>query len=99
MNQQLVIPQEAIRAFCHAHSVRQLAIFGSALRDDFRQDSDIDVLIDLAPEARIGLLALDRMRDELGEIFGRPVDLLTRAGLNPHIRDAVLREAQVIHAE
>jgi hypothetical protein len=99
MNPQLVLPQTAIRDFCRAHAVRELAVFGSALRDDFTPDSDIDVLIDLAPGARIGLVALQRMRDELTGILGRPVDLLTRNGLNRHIRDDILRNIEVIHAE
>ncbi|MDP2852440.1 MAG: nucleotidyltransferase domain-containing protein, partial [Gallionella sp.] len=66
---------------------------------DFGADSDVDVLIDIAPEARVGLIALQRMRDELTRIFGRPVDLLTKNGINRHIRDDILRDAQVIHAE
>ncbi len=99
MNPQVTIPKEAIRDFCRAHAVRELALFGSAVRPDFRQDSDIDVLIDLAPDARIGLIALQQMRDELARLFGRPVDLLTRDGLNRHIRDQVLHSAQIIYAE
>lgn len=99
MSIRIPIPQPEIREFCRTHGVRELALFGSALRDDFSADSDVDVLIDPAPEARIGLVTLQRMRDELAAIFGRPVDLLTRAGLNPNIREDVLREALVIHAE
>ena len=99
MNPQLSIPQADLRAFCRAHAVRELSIFGSAVRGDFGPDSDVDVLIDLAPEARIGLIALQRMRDELARIFGRPVDLLTNIGINHNIRDEILRDAQVIHAE
>ena len=99
MNPQVPIPRAAIRDFCRAHAVRELAVFGSAVRDDFGRDSDVDVLIDLAPGARIGLVTLQRMRDELEGIFGRPVDLLTRNGLNRHIRDEILRDAEVIHAE
>ena len=99
MNPQVPIPHAAIRDFCRAHAVRELAVFGSAVRDDFGRDSDVDVLIDLAPGARIGLVTLQRMRDELEGIFGRPVDLLTRNGLNRHIRDEILRDAEVIHAE
>jgi predicted nucleotidyltransferase len=99
MNPQLSIPQADLRAFCRAHAVRELSIFGSAVRGDFGPDSDVDVLIDLAPEARIGLIALQRMRDELARIFGRPVDLLTKNGINHNIRDDILRDAQVIHAE
>lgn len=99
MNTRLSIPQAELQAFCRAHAVRELAIFGSAVRGDFGADSDVDVLIDLAPEARVGLIALQRMRDELARIFGRPVDLLTKNGINRHIRDAILREAQILHAE
>lgn len=99
MNPQVAIPHAAIRDFCRTHAVRELAIFGSAVRDDFSPDSDIDVLIDLAPDARVGLVTLQRMRDELAGIFGRPVDLLTRNGLNRHIRDQILLDAEIIHAE
>jgi len=99
MNPQLSIPEDAIHQFCRTHSVRELAIFGSALREDFGPESDVDVLIDIAPEARIGLFKLQKMRDELTRIFGRPVDLLTRDGLNRHITDEILRNAEVIHAE
>jgi hypothetical protein len=99
MNPQVTIPSEAIRDFCRTHAVRELAVFGSAVRPDFGQDSDIDILIDLDPKKRIGLIALQQMRDELASLFGRPVDLLTRGGLNRHIRDQVLRTAEIIYAE
>ena len=99
MNLQLHISQPDLQEFCRSHAVREIAVFGSAVRGDFGPDSDVDVLIDLAPEARVGLIALQRMRDELTRIFGRPVDLLTKNGINRHIRDDILRSAQVIHAE
>ena len=99
MNPQVAIPHAAIRDFCRAHAVRELAIFGSAVRDDFSPESDIDVLIDLAPDARVGLVTLQRMRDELAGIFGRPVDLLARSGLNRQIRDQILLDAEMVHAE
>ena len=99
MNPRLSITQDALRAFCRVHAVRELAVFGSALRGDFGTDSDVDVLIDLAPEARVGLIGLQRMRDELTRIFSRPVDLLTKNGINRHIRDDILRDARVIHSE
>jgi len=99
LNPQLTLPQAELQAFCRSHAVRELSVFGSATRDDFKADSDIDVLIDLAPEARVGLIALQRMRDELARIFGRPVDLLTKNGINRNIRDDILREARIIHAE
>jgi predicted nucleotidyltransferase len=99
MQVQIPIHSDAIREFCRTHGVRELALFGSALREDFCAESDVDVLIDLAPDTRIGLVTLQRMREELAEIFGRPVDLITRSGLNRHIRSAILGEARVIHAE
>ncbi len=99
MNPQVTIRREEIQAFCRAHSVRELAVFGSAVRPDFNDASDIDVLIDLDPNTRIGLIALQKMRDELSRIFGRPVDLLTRNGLNRHIRVQILDSAEIIHAE
>ena len=99
MSLRLPVPREALRRFCSIYNVREVAVFGSAVRDDFGDDSDVDILIDLAPDARVGLVKLQRMRDELAQIWGRPVDLLTREGLNPHIRDQVLREAEIVHAE
>jgi uncharacterized protein len=99
MNSQLHIPHEAITGFCRAHAVRELALFGSVIRGDFGRDSDVDVLIDLDPGARIGLIAFQKMRDELASILGRPVDLVTRAGLNRHIKDEILSSAEVVYAE
>lgn len=99
VNPQVSIHREAIRDFCRAHAIRQLAIFGSAVRSDFNQESDIDVVIDLDPDARVGLVALQVMRDELVSIFGRPVDLMTRGGLNRHISKHVLDSAEILHAE
>ena len=57
------------------------------------------MLIDLAPDALVGLVTLQRMRDELAGIFGRPVDLLARSGLNRHVRDQILLDAEIIHAK
>ena len=68
------------------------------LRDDFGPDSDVDVLVDFEPEARIGLKAFVRMQRELVELFQHPVDLVTRNGLKPLIRDSVLSSAEVIYA-
>ena len=99
MNPQLTIPHAAVRDFCRSHAVRELAVLGPAARDDFRPDSDIDVPIDPAPDARVGLVTLQRMRDELAGIIGRPVELLGRNGLNRHVRDQSLLDAEIVHAE
>lgn len=74
-------------------------MFGSVLRDDFRPDSDIDVLVSIDPRAHIGLFELADMKIELQNIFKRPVDLVEKEGLrNPYRRKEILRTAQVVYA-
>jgi predicted nucleotidyltransferase len=78
-----------------------LALFGSVLRDDFRPDSDVDVLVTFAPEAHHGLFDLVDMEDELSVIFGRRVDLVERPGVerseNYIRRRSILRSAQPVY--
>lgn len=88
------IPQDRLAAFCRANGIRKLAIFGSILRDDFRPDSDVDVLVEFLPSVRVGL-AFIRMQDELSAILGRKVDLHTPSCLSKYFRDEVLQEAKV----
>ncbi len=98
----IVLPQEQIAAFCQRWQITEFALFGSVLRNDFRPDSDIDVLVTFAPSARWGLFALATMQEELGQIFGRAVDLVSRRGIeasrNYIRRKAILNSAQVVHA-
>jgi predicted nucleotidyltransferase len=68
------------------------------LREDFGQHSDIDLLVDFEPGARIGLLAYAAVQRELSELLGRPVDLVTRRGLKPLIAQAILANAQIVYA-
>jgi uncharacterized protein len=92
------VPKEQLAAFCRRHHIRKLALFGSVLREDFRSDSDIDVLVELEPGHVPGLRFI-RLQDELSGIFGgRPVDLVTPKFLNRRIRDEVLRTAEVQYA-
>jgi len=72
----IAIPQDQIADFCQRHHIRKLAVFGSVMRDDFRPESDVDVLVEFEPGYTPGL-AFFSMQDELGEILGREVDLLT----------------------
>lgn len=72
------IPNEGIVDFCRRWKVARLGLFGSVLRDDFRPDSDIDVMIDFAPDARWSLFDVVHMQEELNELFGREVDLVER---------------------
>lgn len=95
------VPQEQIARFCQHWQITSLALFGSILRDDFRPDSDIDVLVSFAPEARHTLFDLVAMKKELTDIFGRPVDLISRRAIeaSPNYlrRQAILSSAQVIY--
>ena len=93
------IPRETLADFCRRNHIRKLSLFGSVLRDDFRPDSDIDVLVEFEPGHVPGLRFI-RLQDELSTIFGgRPVDLVTPKFLNRRIRDEVLQTAQVQYAE
>lgn len=82
--------------FCRRNGIRRLAVFGSALRDDFRPDSDVDILVEFEPGTRIGLrfFALER---ELSALLGRKVDLNTPHFLSPYFRGEVLAEAEDIY--
>ena len=97
MNQNLTIPREAIADFCRRNQIRKLALFGSALGEDFRPDSDVDILVEFEPEARVGLIRLAGMELDLSELLGRKVDMRTAQDLSPHFRDEVLRQAEMLH--
>jgi len=93
------LPRKKIEEFCKRWSITEFSVFGSVLRDDFRPDSDIDVLVSIDPKAHIGLFELIDMKLELEKLFKRPVDLVEKEGLrNPYRRQAILRTAQVIYA-
>ena len=91
------IPREQLADFCQQHQIRWLALFGSVLRADFGRDSDIDVLVEFEPEARIGLMAYIGAMQALSDLLQHPVDLVLRDGLKPQIKDEVLASAQVIY--
>ena len=88
------IPTERIAEFCRQNRILRLALFGSVLRDDFRSDSDVDVLVEFEPDARVGLRFFE-LEQELTEILGRKVDLSTPGFLSRYFRDEVLAEAEV----
>jgi hypothetical protein len=93
------IDKDALAEFCLRHRIRKLSLFGSALRDDFGPDSDVDVLVEFDPGARVGLIALAGMENELSDLLGRKVDLNTPGCLSHYFRDEVLREAEVVHEQ
>lgn len=96
MIEQIDIPTTEIEAFCRRWHIRKLSLFGSILGEDFRVDSDIDVLVEFEPEARIGLDFI-QIQDELSTLFGRNVDLNTSGFLSPYFRDKVLDSASVLY--
>ncbi len=87
--------KERIAEFCRRHHIRKLALFGSVLRDDFRSDSDVDILVEFEPRVSVGFLHLAEMELELTGLLGRRVDLRTPAELSRYFRDEVLKEAEV----
>ena len=96
------IPSQEIAEFCRRWRITELSVFGSALRADFRPDSDIDLLASFDPEAHWTLFDMARMREELIGMLGREVDLVSRRGVeasrNPIRREAILSSAQPIYA-
>ena len=97
MSVNINISKEVLASFSRRHQIRRLAFFGSVLRDDFTPSSDVDVLVEFEPDARVGLITLAGMEIELSQLLGRRAELHTVKGLNPQFRDAVLRQAQVLY--
>ena len=94
---QIRIDDQVLSAFCQRHHIRCLALFGSVLRpQDFREDSDLDVLVDFEPGHVPGFAFVD-LADELSVLLGRRVDLHTPSALSPDFREAVVREAEVLY--
>ena len=101
MNPQVSIPKNALAAFCRKHGIRRLSIFGSALREDFGSESDIDVLVEFEEGQAPGLFGLAGMELELSELFGRDVDLMTREEVeesrNYIRRESILASTEVVY--
>jgi len=84
---------------CRRFGVTELSLFGSAVRGEMTAGSDIDVMVEFDPAARIGILKFDALVEALEAlVVGRKVDLVTKSGLKPWVRPAVLKEARVIYA-
>lgn len=97
MSPHLSIDRNAISAFCRRHHIVRLALFGSALRDDFGPDSDVDVLVEFQPGHVPGLDFLSMERELSGFLQSRRIDLVTPKFLNVRIREKVLREAESLY--
>jgi uncharacterized protein len=98
MNKKISIPGRPIHDLCRRYKVRELSIFGSAVRDDFHGTSDIDLLVDFKPKAQIGYLSLLKMQRELASLLKRRVDLVPKGGLRAKIRKEILSHVRVIYA-
>ena len=96
------LPAEKIKEFCKKWKIQEFAFFGSVLREDFRPDSDIDILVTFSEEAKHTLFDLVHMENELKEIFGREVDIVSRRGIetsrNYIRRNAILNSAEAVYA-
>ena len=94
------IPKDKIAEFCRRHHIRKLSLFGSVLRDDFQNDSDVDVLVEFEPSHGPGFIGLMKMERELSLLLGgRQVDLVTEKFLNRRMRNQVLANAEIQYAE
>jgi predicted nucleotidyltransferase len=96
MKARVPIPQDQLEAFCRRHHIQRLAFFGSVVRDDFRPESDVDVLVEFEP-GHVPGLAFFRMQRELSDMLGRKVDLNTPEDLSRYYREEVLAEAEVVY--
>ncbi|HEU4371476.1 MAG TPA: nucleotidyltransferase family protein [Methylomirabilota bacterium] len=91
------IPHEQIAQLCRRRHIRWLALFGSVLREDFRADSDIDVLVEFEPEQRYTYFTLSQVEEDLSALLGRKVDLHVSKSLHPFLRDKVLGQAEPLY--
>jgi predicted nucleotidyltransferase len=99
IQERLQVSSSKIIEFCQRSQIVEFALFGSVLRDDFRADSDIDVLVTLSPDKKWSLFDLMDIQNELELMFGRSVDLLEKRSLkNPFRKAEIMRTYQVIYA-
>jgi uncharacterized protein len=94
---QISIDRETLADFCQKHYIKRLSIFGSALRDDFRPDSDVDVLVEFQPDHVPGLDFIAIERELSGLLQGRRVDMVTPKFLSPRLRSQILASAEPLY--
>ena len=99
MNPQVQLDREVLASFCRKWLIRELSIFGSALRDDFEPESDLDFLVSFEPDASWDLFDVVEMKGEMETLFGRPVDIVEKEALrNPWRKYEILRTRKVLYA-
>ncbi len=94
----LIKSKPELAEICRRFNVQELSLFGSALRTDFRPDSDIDLLVEFKPDASVGLLDFSALQIELESLLQRKVDLVSKQGLKPVVRDRVLENLEPLYA-
>ena len=94
----IVLPETEIAEVCRRYQVKELAVFGSAARGAARQGSDVDLLVDFLPQARVSLIGHAAVERELSALLGRKVDLVSKRALTGALREEVLSEARLIYA-
>ena len=92
------IDETKLAELCRRYSVKELSLFGSAVRGEMGPESDIDIMVEFDPSARIGLLKFESLSEDLEALAGRKVDLVTKRGLKSWMRPRILKEARVIYA-
>ena len=98
MTSKIHIPRERVEEFCRQNKILRLSLFGSILRDDFTPASDVDVLVEFAPGARVGLFELYDLEKEFADILSvEKVDMNTPRCLSVYFRDQVLAEAETLY--
>ncbi len=93
----LIYDQNRLETLCRDYYVQRLAVFGSVLKGEDKPTSDLDLLVEFKPESKVGLFGLERLQRELGEVFGRRVDLNTAGFLNRAFRNEVVQNAHPIY--
>lgn len=91
------VDESKLADVCRRYGVKELSLFGSAVRGEMEPGSDIDVMVEFDPDVRIGLLKFEALSENLEALLGRKIDLVTKRGLKAWIRPQVLKEARIVY--
>jgi predicted nucleotidyltransferase len=92
------VDEERVAELCRRYRVKELSVFGSVARGDWGPNSDVDLLVEFVPNSGIGLIEYAGLMNALSDLLGRKVDLVSKRGLKPLIRDSVLGDARLVYA-
>jgi uncharacterized protein len=94
----ILVDPASLAEVCRRHNIRELSLFGSAARGEMGPDSDVDIMVEFEPGARVGLIKFEALAEELTGLTGRRVDLVTKRGLKPWVRTEALKDLRIIYA-